>query len=218
MNPSKSLLLACALAFCATQAFAGPLAVDGTSIAGFHGTTPYQGFDLSNNPTGLSGTIDYAVWAPGTFPGAFAGFSASDYVYTYQAHETGPAFLSSFSVALNGPTDTLNIGDFTGNNGPGLVAGQASNSAFIIDLDSANWSFDGIAPGGSSDGLAFSSPNGPIMSTGSTIDDGSVAFVIPVPGPVANVPEPGALTLASCGVVVFVLQWLRRRERKTIHL
>jgi hypothetical protein len=216
MSQSKSLLLACALACCATQAFAGPLAVDTTSIAGFHGTTPYQGFDLSNNPTGLTGTVDYAVWAPGTFPGAFAGFSASDYVYAYQVHETGTAPLSSFSVALSAPADTLNIGDFTGNNGFGLVAGDASNLAFIIDMDSANWQFDGVVQGGFTDGLAFSSPNGPTMSTGATIDDGSVGFVIPLPSPV--VPEPGTLTLASCGVAVLVLRWLRRRERRVTNL
>jgi hypothetical protein len=215
MNRPKSLLLTGALALCATQAFAGPLAVDTTSIAGFHGTTPFQGYDLSHNPSGLTGTIDYAVWAPGTFPGTFAGFSASDYVYAYQAHETGPAPLSSVSIALTGPADTLNIGDFTGDNGFGLVSGSPSNLAYILPLDSANWAMF-VPQGGSSDGLAFSSPNGPIMSTGSTIDDGTVGFVMPVPSPNPNrVPEPGTLTLASCGVAVFVLQWLRRRGRKT---
>jgi hypothetical protein len=74
------------------------------------------------------GTVDYAVWAPGTFPGTFNGFSANDYVYTYQLHESLSATetLSTFSVVLTGPTDNANIGDFSGsNNGFGPVAGEA---------------------------------------------------------------------------------------------
>jgi hypothetical protein len=218
MSHSRSLLLACALAVCATQAFAGPLAIDTTSIAGFHGTSSYQGFNLDNTPSGLTGTIDYAVYAPGTFPLGFSGFSASDYVYVYQGHETGVAPLSSVSIALTGPVDNLNIGDFTGNNGFGPVVGDASSLAYILPFDSANWAFNGVTQGNSTDGLAFSSPDGPMWSTGSTIDDGTVGFVIPVPSPVAAAPEPGTLTLASCGIVVFVLQWLRRRGPKAISL
>jgi hypothetical protein len=219
----KSFLLACVLALCATQAFAGPLAIDTTSIAGFHGTTPYQGFNNDNTPSGLFGTVDYAVWAPGTWPpGTFTGFSASDYVYTYQLNESAQATaaLSSFAVVLTGPTDDTNIGDFHGSNGFGLVAGQHSlggaNAPFIIPQDSANWSFAGIAPGTSSDGLAYSSPNPPTWSSGTAIDDGSVANFYPIPSSSpGNVPEPGTLTLASCGVGVLVFQWLRRRGRKT---
>ncbi len=216
MSHLKSSLLACLLTVCVSQAFAGPLAVDTTSIAGFHNTTSFQGYDLFLNPTGLTGTIDYAVWAPGTFPGSFAGFSASDYVYAYQLHETGLAPLSSVSIVLTGPADTLNIGDFSGNNGFGPVAGNPSIAAFIIPFDSANWSFDGVAQGNSTDGLAFSSPNGPIWSTGSTIDDGSVGILIPVPSPnPIRVPEPATVTLASFGLAVLIFQWLRRRGRRT---
>jgi hypothetical protein len=218
VNRLKLRLLLCALNFCAAQAFAGPLAIDTTSISGFHGTTPYQGHFNNNSLSGLFGTVDYAVWAPGTFPGAFSGFSANDYVYTYQLNvdPRATAPLSSFAVVLTGPTDVLNIGDFTGNNGFGLVAGHAplggANSPFIIDLDSANWAFAGVAPGSSSDGLAYSSPNGPVWSTGTAIDDGSVANFYPIPSsqPV-NVPEPGTVSLAACGIGVLLLRWLRRR-------
>jgi hypothetical protein len=221
MSRSITYLLACAVALCISPAFAGPLAVDTTAIFGFHGSTTYQGLDVNNNPTNLVGTVDYAVWAPGTFPGAFSGFSASDYVYTYQVTEgfgnTGNADLSFLQVFLSGPTDVLNIGDFTGNNGFGLVTGIASDGAFIFPFGSANWPFDAptVPAGSSTDGLAYSSPNAPVWSSGQTLDDGSIGFVIPLPAPnPVNAPEPGTLMLASCGLVVLVSQWFHRRGRK----
>ncbi|MBI3836747.1 MAG: PEP-CTERM sorting domain-containing protein [Planctomycetia bacterium] len=202
------------VALCAPQAFAGPLAIETASIAGFHGTTLYQAYDLNNNPTGLFGAIDYAVWSPGTFPASYSNFSASDYVYAYQVRETGPEFLSSLSIELTGPADTSNIGDFVGDDGFGLVDGAHSIVAHILPLDSAIWYFDGIGPGNSSDGLAFSSAHGPIFSRSSTIGDGSIAFSLPIPSTnPQNVPEPGTLILGLCGIGVLVFQWHRRRAR-----
>jgi hypothetical protein len=205
MSRMKTSLLACVLACCASHALAGPLAIDTTAMPGWHGTTSYS------NIHGLVGTIDYAVWAPGTFPGIFAGFSASDYVYAYQAHETGFADLSQVSVTLTGPTDNSNIGNFSGNNGFGLVAGDPSISAFINPLDTANWLFDAVVQGSSTDGLAYSSPFGPTWSQARNVDDGTIAFAVPVPSPITNAPEPGTLTLAACGFAVMAFQWMRRR-------
>ena len=153
MNHFKSTLVACALALCATQAFAGPLdplAADTTAI--MHGTTHFQGFDNQPipQPTNLVGDVDWAVYAPGTFPAGFAagGYTPTpgDFVYTYQVHEghgaTGDAAFSNLQVFLTGPADTLNIGDFTGTNTIGLVAGVMSDGPFIFPLASANWPFD----------------------------------------------------------------------------
>ena len=216
MNHPKSILLACALALCATQAFAGPLAVDTTALPGWHSTASYS------NTHGLVGTIDYAVWAPGTFPvGNFGPYvpTPGDFVYTYQAFETGTADLSQVGITLTGPADLLNIGDFVGNNGFGVVAGDPSISAFINAFDSANWLFDGVVSGHSTDGLAFSSPNGPIWATARNVDDGTIAFAIPIPSPMPNnVPEPATLTLASCGLAVLVFHCLRRRRGRASSL
>ncbi len=76
-----SLLLG-AVALCATTAFAGPLTTDPAAyFDGFvtwHSTTPYQGYldyPTNNFPSNLSGTIDWAVYSPGTFPAGYLGYT-----------------------------------------------------------------------------------------------------------------------------------------------
>ncbi len=105
----------------------------------------------------------------------------------------------------------------------GLVAGQVSSPGtdFLVLGDSANWPFGGVLvlQGGSTAGLAFSSPNAPQWSTGSTIDDGSVglAYPIPTPGPsmiATRSPEPGSLALALSALVAFSIFRLRQWRRQ----
>jgi hypothetical protein len=214
MNRSATIVLVGAVVLCEMQALAGPLAIDTTSMAGWHGSTPYA------NAYGLIGAVEFAVWAPGTFPvGNFAGYipTPGDYVYTYQAFETGAAALSEVGVRLVGPADPLNIGDFTGNNGFGPVAGSPSISASLYPFDSANWLFDAIFAGGSTDGLAFSSPNAPSWAKARNVDDGTVAFAIPVPSPQPdNVPEPGTWTLALLACAGAALLRRRRKEKHPV--
>jgi len=211
MSHLKTRFLACALALCVTPALAGTLASDGSSYLGvWHGNTGFQGFDLLSQPTGLTGSIDWAVYAPGTFPVGFLGYTPSpgEYVYAYQAFETGVAPLSSFAVNLEAHAD--NIGAFSG----GGVSGQFPSASFLNDFDSANWLFDGIPQFGSSSGLVFSSPHGPMLSSGTTIDHGSSAGVMPVPSPnPPNAPEPATLTLALCGILGMAFEIVRRRRR-----
>ena len=78
------------------------------------------------------------------------------------------------------------------------------------------WSFfNGIQAGHQSIGLAFSSPNPPLMSDGVVIDDGTVGFVVPLPSPGGpDVPEPSTLMLASVGLVAFGVRWLRGRRNR----
>jgi hypothetical protein len=229
MNRSRIYLLAFAVALCAAPVLAGPLATEPNAyVNGFgtwHGSTNYQGYDdfPTNTPgheTQLIGHIDWVVFAPNVFNTlGYAGYvaPAGEYVYAYQATETGSAPLSNVSVTLETLADT--IGTFTGN---GVAGGAPSASYFFPNPlpdpsnTSANWDF---APGvnATTSGLIFSSPFGPKLLDGSTIDDGSIAVVIPLPSPEAgNIPEPGTLTLASCGLAVFGLQWLRRRVRRVV--
>jgi MYXO-CTERM domain-containing protein len=215
MTLFKSRLLACAFALCATPALAGTLAGDGSSYLGtWHGTTGFQGHNLDLTNSQLTGTLDYAVYAPGTFPAGFLGYTPTlhEFVYAYQGFETGAAPLSSVSINLVNPAD--NIGTFSG----GGVSGDPSIASTLFYFDNANWLFNGVPAGGSTTGLVFSSPNVPMMSTGSTIDDGTVGLVFPVPSPDGqsggpNTPEPATLTLALIGMAAFALHRVRRRKR-----
>lgn len=219
-----SLLLG-AVVLCATSAIAGPLTTDSAAyFDGFvtwQGTTPYQGYNdypTNSSPSGLYGTIDWAVYAPGDFPAGYLGYTPTpgEFVYAYQAYVDGPAPLSGHSLTLEAIAD--NIGSFAGLG----VVGQAPSAAYFfpnpLTPTSANWDFNPTIPtGASSNGLVFSSPFGPKLSSGSVIDDGSVGDVIPLPSPdPAYVPEPGTLTLAACGLVAFGLHWLRRRGRRVV--
>ncbi len=213
-----TLLFICALITSVAPALAGPLPagplatapgvyVDGMANV-WHGSTPYS------NAFGLSGFVDWAVWAPGTFPG-FGGYAptAGEYVYTYQAAVEGSAFLTSLFVSLDNASD--NIGFFSGNAGFGLVDGQAPDFSQILPLNQAEWYwFSGIPTDARSKGLAFSSPNPPMFSDGTLIDHGTFAFVVPVPSPGGPViPEPSTFILAACGASLFVVRWFRHRSK-----
>ncbi len=223
MTHLKRIILSCAVALCAAPALAGPLALDTNSVGGvWHGSSlPYQGyFDYpgTTQPSGLQGYIEWAVYAPGAFPGGFtASFAVEpgDYVYAYQIYETGPLPVSFMGVTLQTTADS--IGEFTGNDGFGLVAG-ASTLASQLTLTQAQWFFDenGVAQGTTSTGLLFTSPYGPQLLEGNTVDGGSSATAIPLPSPLPpNVPEPGTLVLASFGLVAMGVQLLRRRLRRS---
>jgi hypothetical protein len=206
----KTPLLLLIVLLYAAPGMAGPLATDATSYqTSWHGSTSYVGSPVSG---GLAGYIDWAVYAPGVFPAGYAGVagfvpSPGEYLYAYQAYETGPAALTSVAVVLENTAD--NIGDFTAAG----IAGQSSVGTLLLPFDSATWSFNGVAQGGSSDGLAFFSPNVPKMTQATTIDGGAVGLAIPIPSPSSsNAPEPSTLTLALCGLLGFAIQWLRRRH------
>jgi len=181
-----------------TQAFAG-LLFNNPNSGGppplYTGSTP---FTVGT----LSGYVDYAVFNPGQFP--FAGYTPTpgELTYAYQIFVTGAAPLSSFEMALTDPAD--NIGNF--NSLPGtLPTSQTLNSSI-----SAKWTFPGIATGGNSDGLAFSSPRLPSSLFATAVDTGQSTFIIPLPSPgPLSIPEPATLGLAAMSCLVL---GLRRRS------
>ncbi len=214
-------LLFGAVALCATTAVAGPLAVEANAYLGiWKSSTPYQGYNdypINSDPSDMYGTIDWVVFGPGDFTPGYLGYTptAGEFVYAYQVIQDPAALapLSSLSVVLEAAAN--NIGTFTGNG----VAGVATTSDFFIGggFPSANWDLapPSVAAGQTSVGLVFSSPFGPKLLSGSVIDHGSVGDVIPLPSPdPLYIPEPGTMTLAMCGLVVFGLQLLRRRSRR----
>lgn len=217
-----SLLLG-AVALCATSAYAGPLNGEANAFVDTYGTwtgtTAYQGYNdypINADPSGMFGTIDWVVFGPGAFTPGYIGYvpTPGEFVYAYQVIQDPAAFapLTSLSVVLEAAAN--NIGTFTGNG----VLGVPTSGEFFLGLPfaSANWDLaSGVDAAETSVGLVFSSKHGPKLLTGSVIDHGSVGDVVPLPSPdPLRIPEPGTMTLAMCGLVVFGLQLLRRRSRR----
>jgi hypothetical protein len=205
-------IFACALALCSAPALAGPLSTDPNAY--FDGVNTWHGSTSFSSGT-LAGYIDWAVYGPADAPAGLGGYArtSGELIYAYQAFVTGSASLSSVSVDLQNVAD--NIGTFTATG----IGGQAASSANLIALDSATWRFPGVLTGGSTIGLAFSSPNVPMSDLGTTLDHGQVAVVIPLPSPSPiRIPEPSTLMLASCGLCVFAFRWLRSPGLRSIRI
>lgn len=163
----------------------------------FDGTTTWHGTSSFSNGI-LHGSVEWAVYAPGTFP--YAGYTqpAGEYVYAFQvAMDPTSVGMSHLSVALTSPADT--IGDFA------LPGGTAPAVENLTPFSSADYFFSPEAFPLTS-GLAFASPDAPIVLFGS-IADGGLAFIVdplPSPGVPGTVPEAGTwatwlLLGASCG-------------------
>lgn len=183
----------------AATAHAGVLNGHGAAFNGITGSVPF------NNGVGLSGTIDYAVFTAGAFNANFAGLGyvpGDALVYTYQVAVSGPLGVSAEIVSVANPANTIgsfDIGDV-----------DTSSASFTPN---ARWLFSPEIPTGmTSWGLAFSSPNIPIVGASLTIDGGTQALVagVPTPGPIP-LPEPGSLLLAVAGSTACCLRGFRRR-------
>lgn len=198
--------------FGAFQAHAGYLATDGSSYLGvWHGTTPYVA-PVDSGGFQLKGTADWAVYAPGTFP--FGGYTPNptEYVYVYQLFESGNASLSSFSVLLDPASGANNISAFE--SGPIVSSDGPSAVGFFVGSTLAKWIMSVSGTTGVSEGLVFTSPNAPMLVTATAVDHGSSDQFYPVPSPQSgNIPEPGGVTLAICGLLGFGFEVLRRRNR-----
>lgn len=230
MTRNKTCLFAMALTLCVSPCLAGTLETDPAAyIDGsnpqWHGSTDYQAFDEFDQPTELYGHVDWAVYAPGTFPSsALAGYvgwsdtgattsysiNASHFIYAYQIFEEGTDPLSFFSVFLANPA--YNIGWFTST----TVSGDSPTGMVLENVfdpfGSSSWSFDGVGAGESTTGVIFSAPTVPMNFAAVTVDGGNGAFVIPVPSPDSQeIPEPATLTLAAFGLLGLAVLSARRR-------
>lgn len=193
------LVAMAAFAVCAaSSAQAGILNGHAAALNGVAGSVPF------NNGLGLSGTIDYAVFTADAFNANFAGLGyvpGDALVYTYQVTVTGSLGVSAEIIGIFNPASANTIGTFD-------IGDQDANTASFTP--NARWLFaPEIATGMTSWGLAFSSPNPPIVGASLTIDGGTQALApgLPTPDPV---PEPVSLLLLVGGLAV--CGWSRSRR------
>jgi MYXO-CTERM domain-containing protein len=182
------------------SAFAGPLALDATSIPAFTGTANF------NSDNALVVDLDYAVFDPGVYPDdGVNGDDPSDgaeYVYAYQAFvQANSEAASTLSIGLvggsgagNAAADALHV--LTGGDTPDTVSIMSASVLYLFVPDQ-------LDAGEHSSVLLFTSPNPPQMGPASVLNSGrSDQQTAPTP-----VPEPGTLgLLALAGLAV-----LRRR-------
>ncbi len=184
------------------------------SLSGLYQPATWQGqtnFFSTNGVRSLDVTVDFAVFAPGQFPGnytPFAGFAAppaNDFVYAYQVYNTGVANgglsttqFSQLGINSLGPISSLGK-DQSGVGPTGDVGAINTNFAFL-SAQGASYLF--LVPSIQVDQysvvLLFSSPIGPTFSQASVYDSGlSANGNLPMP-----IPAPGTLALLGLGAVV----------------
>ena len=217
---SAIVFLSVCMALMAVPASAGQLFANGAAIPGFTGTTPF--FDSTGPGDTLSGTVDYAVFAPGNF--TYAGYTPTpgQLVYAYQVimDPLDTHSLSNLTVLLNG--DANNISAFELETGD-IPPSGFNFSSFLPSAtagDAASWDFEvpGLGPNKMSYGLVFSSPNVPEYLFGSVVNGGLGALVAPLPTPSpVPIPEPSTAILLGLGMsaMAFVAAGRRYREARS---
>jgi len=185
-----------------------PLAYTDPDGATWHGSTP-----MANG--NLSADIDWAVFAPGVYIGAFPGTgyapAADQFVYAYQIFSTGTAPVTQMTVNMIESNEANNISD-----DPVALAGAApllgGFGAPPPNLQTANWFFAGLVGGQNSDGLVYASVNMPVWDYAAIIFDDGLSAIGPVATPSDVIPEPATIGLLAFGLVIGAA--LRRRRRR----
>jgi hypothetical protein len=211
-------VMACALIlFAGSTANAGVLA--GNALAYNNGLGPLAGAWTGTAPfanDGLNGTIDWAVFTSATFNALFGGGGytppANQLVYTHQIFTVGPTIgVSGMDIALAGnPVGTA--GSFQS----GGVAGVATAATSVIPTLASFTLVSETSIVNPSRGLAYSSPNNPMLTGFPIVVDGGLSaqttIAIGIPGPNGGIiPEPATCLIASlAGVLLFVVRGRRR--------
>jgi hypothetical protein len=205
---------------------ADTLVGDPHAMSGFDGTVPMTG---AKHGYSLVASVDYAVYAPGSFDLSFPGDDLGDngsYVYAYQLFNSGTSNVSiaTFSVGLNPAAEVANQEQLAD---PISPAGDPSQPPGFTSSDptSAVWYFNGlngsvtVNPGDKSEILIFTSPYAPTWASTAMMASHSLSAQTPssgtpgqgngIPSPI---PEPSTMLLlvgAALGLLGFA-RWQKR--------
>ena len=186
--------------------FAGPL--DGHPDA-VNGATGSQTISASLPLGDIIATIEYAVLTADDFNNDFAGLgyipTPGELVYAYQLFNDPGSAGDIWAQQILAGDSANNIGTFD------IGDVDSFSEAFTVS-DEAEWIIvdvvvPRILPGESSYGLAFSSPNAPVLDlTGSvtsfvSLPNMSVVASVHVPGDQVFIPEPSTFALAALGLL-----------------
>jgi len=187
---------------------AGPLATDENAMEDYRGTEHYY---CSGPDFTLDTDVDYAVYAPGDYPGGYEPVQENDYVYAYQILNTeeGTVDIMSFSIALKPGSGADNAGDDTSDTAPGQAGGQSPNFS-TIGATSVGWLFYAphLLPDEYSTTLVFTSPNAPVWVNATVMDSGiSDTEMLP-----SAIPEPASVALMIFGAAALAVGSRRRKK------
>jgi hypothetical protein len=174
----------------------------------------------------LNGTIDYSVWAPGTFPYSGIGYTptAGELVYSYLIHvnpTSGPPPYTQVDPTNASEVSSLSLIVLNDADRIGQSSGLGDVPATEMNLDPsgshlATWFFgSAIDPGQDSYLLVFSSPNIWQFTPATLFDHGTQTdqpLQLPTPS-TERAPEPGTLILLALGALWGVPAAVRRVRR-----
>jgi hypothetical protein len=198
-----TFFLACAItcAFVFAASAEASLIGDTAAMTGFTGTIS---FSITVSTVSLKGNINYAVYAPGMYPGS-DHTGGSEYIYAYQIlfSTKDNVAVDFFSVGIpNGATIDHIYTDNTYGSSPGTGIDPSLSTIFA---QSAGFVFaaPSLAPRDCSNVLIFTSTYLPTMGFG-TISGGGACGMVTLPTlSTSSIPEPATIALLLPAILIF---------------
>jgi len=186
---------------------AATISTDAVALPGFHSSTTFTA------GLGLSGSLDYAVYGPGTYDGSLT-FPADKYVYCYQLFDSlgSTVNIDYFSVGLY-PGVTVGNLEYDAADTHAVAGGINPFTEFplsqtVLCLFSAS----PITPNSHSSVLLFTSDKAPTMASGVASGGYTGGAVISLPTPI---PEPATMLLFTLAAPAIVNK-VRRMNHKPV--
>jgi hypothetical protein len=184
--------------------FAAPLSSDIAAIPAYRGSTPFASLDGM-----LGGSVDYAVYAKGSYDGMYKNQFNGSFVYAYQVFnsDNSKVAIDYFSVGLFDDVQAQNA-VYDPTKGTDAPQGSIPFMQFILP-QSAIYLFqsDNIGAGEHSLTLLFASDTAPEMAKGAVSGGFTGGATMDLPTPMPSgwiVPEPATFGLLIGGAFMAI--------------